>query len=74
MSAPRRSACATASADFAATSGFPEPRLIMYVAWMKTGSSAARSRASSPRSPGPAAQPRGLDTKTWMTSAPTSAA
>ena len=48
ISAPRRSACATASADLAATSGLPEPRLTMYVACTKTGIPDSRSRASSP--------------------------
>src|SRR5580693_9371313 len=41
---------------------------------MKTGRPDARSSRSWAASPGPAVQPRGLDTNTWMTSAPTSAA
>ena len=41
---------------------------------MKTGRPDSRSRRSSAGSPDPAAQPRGLDTNTWMTSAPTAAA
>src|SRR5580692_9068148 len=41
---------------------------------MKTSRPDSRSARSWLASPGPAAQPRGLDTNTWMTSAPTSAA
>src|ERR1700744_5861778 len=41
---------------------------------MKTGTPESRSARSWPASPSPAAQPRGLDTNTWMASAPTAAA
>ena len=78
ISAARLRLWATEATEFSYVAGVGEPRLTRYGAWMKArvprSAIRSRNRASSAGLPALSAQPRGLPTKIWKVSQPTSSA
>ncbi len=75
MSPARRSECASASTDLVLVASVGEARFTRYGACTKTGQprcpQPSRNAASCRALPAAGAQPRGFDTNTCTTSAPT---